>query len=88
MAVIFGFIIYAKQIKESNSTIYEQKTRQNKTFLLRKLIHLRYKDGQSMSDHMNDFQEIINQLSNLEILLLDELRLVCFLVLYQIAGKH
>lgn len=40
---------------------------QNKAFFIvkRRLVHLRYKDGCSMSEHMNDFQDIVNRLSNL-----------------------
>jgi hypothetical protein len=35
----------------------------NKMSLIKKLMHLRYKEGTPIADHGNEFQSIINQLS-------------------------
>lgn len=53
--------------------LYEGKNIQNEVFMVERLVHLRYKDKSSMAKLMNDFQDIMNQLSNLEVLLTNEL---------------
>ena len=43
--------------------MFEQKTARNKIFLLKKLVNMKLKEGTLMTDHLNDFQSIVNQLA-------------------------
>ena len=43
--------------------LYARKTGNNKMFLIKQLLGLKYTDGTSMTDHLNNFQGIMNQLS-------------------------
>ncbi|KAI5348296.1 hypothetical protein L3X38_001183 [Prunus dulcis] len=36
--------------------MYERKTAQNKASVIRRLVNLKYKDGRSVTEHLNDFQ--------------------------------
>lgn len=45
------------KLKES----YERKNGQNKTFLIKKLINVKYKDDDSMTKHMSVFHNNVNQ---------------------------
>jgi len=40
--------------------LYARKTRNNKMFLINQLLALKYIDGTSMTDHLNNFQGIMN----------------------------
>ena len=53
--------------------LYERKNVQNKAFLIRKLVNMKYVEGKSMPEHLSIFQETVNQLTNNEITLNDEL---------------
>jgi hypothetical protein len=48
-------------------------------FLIKKLMHLRYKEGTLIADHVNEFQGIINQLSSMGIIFEDEVRALLLL---------
>jgi len=54
--------------------LYERKTPQNKALLVKRLVNLRYKEGSNMAEHLSEFQDVVNQLTNLEIDLGDELQ--------------
>ena len=47
--------------------LYARKTRNNKMFLIKQLLALKYTDGTSMTDHLNNFQGIMNHLSTMGI---------------------
>ena len=47
--------------------LYARKTSNNKLFLIKKMISLKYQDGTPMTDHLNTFQGIINQLARMNI---------------------
>lgn len=47
--------------------LYARKTGNNKMFLIKQLLALKYTDGTSMTDHLNNFQGIMNQLSSMGI---------------------
>jgi len=53
--------------------LFECKNSLNKTFLIRKLINLKYKDDSSIAEHLNNFQDMVNKLTTIEIVLDDEL---------------
>ena len=57
---------------ETLETLYASKTGNNKMFLLKQAMNLRYKDGSSISDHLNDFQGCFDQLSSMDIKFDDE----------------
>lgn len=58
--------------------LYE-KNAQNKAFLFRKLMCLRYTDGTPVFDHLNVFQGILNQLATLGMKLDDEIHALCLI---------
>ena len=54
--------------------LYETKNANNKVFLMKRLVNLKYVDGNPVADHLNDFQNISNQLASMNINLEDELQ--------------
>ena len=52
--------------------LYASKTGNNKLFYLTKMVQMRYKEGTSVADHLNDVQGIIDQLSGMNLKLEDE----------------
>ena len=44
-------------------SLYARKTGNNKMFLIKQMLSLKYHDGSPMTDHLNNFQGIMNQLS-------------------------
>ena len=57
----------------------QKKTTQNKTFAIRKLVNLKYKEGRSVAEHLNDFQDLVNQLTLIKIMLDDEIQALLLL---------
>ena len=53
---------------------YERTTAHNKASLIQRLVNLKLKGGKSVSQHLNDFQDIINKLTTMKIVLDDELQ--------------
>jgi len=62
----------AKSLWKKIETLYASSTKNNKLYLLNSLMNLRYKEGISISDHLNDFQGLRNQLSQMGIKFDDE----------------
>jgi hypothetical protein len=54
--------------------MYQRKTAQNKTFAIRKLVNLKYREGRSVAEHLSDFQDLVNQLVSMKLVLDDELQ--------------
>lgn len=54
--------------------LYERKTAHNKASLIKRLVNLKLKSGKSVSEHLSDFQDIINKLTTMKIILDDELQ--------------
>ena len=71
--------IDANKMWEKLKELYERKNVQNKAFLIRKLVNMKYKDGDSMAEHMSIFQNTVNQLTTAEIKLDDELQALLLL---------
>ena len=79
--------VYQHVANETNASViwnilwelYEKKNAQNKAFLFRKLMYLRYTDGTPVSDHLNVFQGILNQLATLDMKLDDEIYALCLI---------
>lgn len=54
--------------------LYERKTAHNKASLIKRLVNLKLKGGKSVSEHLSDFQDIINKLTTMKIIFGDELQ--------------
>ena len=59
--------------------IYEQPTAQNKANLMKRLVNLKYKEGRSITKHVSEFQDLVDQLTTMKIILDDELQALLFL---------
>jgi len=59
--------------------MYQRKTTQNKNFAIRKLVSLKHREGRSVVKHLNDFQDLVNQLVAMKLLLDDELQALLLL---------
>ena len=66
--------INARALWTKLEELYARKTGNNKLFLMKQLLTLRYKDGSPLLDHMNTFQGIINQLVGMGINFDDEVQ--------------
>ena len=53
--------------------LFARKTGNNKMYMIKKLIELRYEEGTPMTDHLNAFQGLINKLSDMGIKFEDEI---------------
>ncbi|KAA8547298.1 hypothetical protein F0562_003838 [Nyssa sinensis] len=58
---------------------HEQKTATNKDFLIRKLVNMKFKEGSSIADHLNEFQSVVNQLVTMKMVIEDELQALLLL---------
>ncbi|KAF3633760.1 Cytochrome 98A2 [Capsicum annuum] len=56
---------HARSLWDKLETFYASKTGNNKLFLLKQLMNIRYKEGSPISDHINDFQGVLDQLSGM-----------------------
>ncbi|KAJ9560716.1 hypothetical protein OSB04_005876 [Centaurea solstitialis] len=65
---------HARTLWNKLEQLYARKTGNNKLFLIKKLIQLKYHDGTPITDHLNTFQGIINQLSGMGIKFEDEIQ--------------
>lgn len=59
--------------------LYERKTADNKIFLIRRLVNLKFKDGGSVAEHINEVNNIANQLSSMKMILDDKLQALLLL---------
>jgi gag-polypeptide of LTR copia-type/Zinc knuckle len=64
---------------EKLESLYERKTVQNKAFYIRKLVNIKYQKGSSVSDHLSQFQDCVNLLSTMKIVLNEELYVLILL---------
>jgi hypothetical protein len=60
-------------------SLYERKTAQNKAFAIRKLAHLKLKEGRSFAEHLRKFQDLVNQLTRMNLVVDDELQALLLL---------
>ena len=63
----------AKTLWDKLEKLYASKTGNNKLFLLKQLMQLRYKEDIPISDHVNEFQGLLDQLSNVGVKFDDEI---------------
>jgi len=57
----------------------QKKTPRNKASLVRRLMKLDYKDGQSMMEHLNSFKGLFKQLTKIDVKIEDELQTLLLL---------
>ncbi|KAM2547237.1 hypothetical protein TB1_018567 [Malus domestica] len=60
-------------------SLFEKKNPTKKAFLIKELIKVKYKDGLSVAEHLNNFQNIINQLATMNMTIEDELQALLLL---------
>ena len=60
-------------------SLYERKTAQNKAFAIRKLAHLKLKEGRFVVEHLSEFQDLVNQLNRMNLVVDDELQALLLL---------
>ena len=70
---------HARTLWNKLEELYARKTGNNKMFLIKQLMALRYQDGTPLTDHLNTFQGIINQLAGMGIKFDDEIQGLCLL---------
>lgn len=63
---------HARSLWEKIESLYASKSGNNKLYLLNSLMNLRYKEGTSILDHLNEFQGLLDQLSGMGIKFDDE----------------
>ncbi|VFQ73301.1 unnamed protein product [Cuscuta campestris] len=64
---------HARSLWDKLESLYASKTGNNKLYLLRQAMNLRFKEGSSISDHLNEFQGCFDQLSNMGVKFEDEI---------------
>lgn len=69
----------AQTLWKNIEKMYQRKTAQNKTFAIRKLVNLKYREGKSVVEHLSDFQDLVNQLVAMKLVLEDELQALLLL---------
>lgn len=65
---------HARTLWNKLESLYARKISNNKMYLIKQFMSLKYKNGQSMSDHLNEFQGVIDQLSAMNVKFEDELQ--------------
>lgn len=63
----------ARSLWKKLEQLYARKTGNNKMYMIKKLIELRYQEGTPMTDHLNVFQGLLNKLSDMGIKFDDEI---------------
>ena len=64
---------HARTLWDKLENLYASKSGNNKLFLLKKMMMLRYKDGTSIADHVSEFQSSLTQLLGMGVILDDEI---------------
>lgn len=62
----------AYKLWEKLESMYQAKTARNKTLLMRRLVNHKLRSGTSITEHMSQFQDLVNQLGAAEWCLKDE----------------
>lgn len=69
----------AKDLWQKLKNIYKRKIAQNKVIYIRKLVHMKYQEGSSVSEHLSKFQDCVNRLTTMKMVLDEELRVLILL---------
>ncbi|RDX60172.1 hypothetical protein CR513_61713, partial [Mucuna pruriens] len=65
--------IHVRTLWEKIESLYASKYENNKLFLLNSIVSLKFMEDTSLSNHLNEFQGIINQMSGMSIKFEDEI---------------
>ncbi|KAJ0090897.1 hypothetical protein Patl1_13561 [Pistacia atlantica] len=65
---------YARTLWYKLETLYASKIGDNKLFLLKQAMNLRYKEESSILDHLNEFQGCFDQLSSMSVMFDEDIR--------------
>ncbi|RDX87770.1 hypothetical protein CR513_30721, partial [Mucuna pruriens] len=68
--------IHIRTLWEKIESLYASKCGNNKLFLLNSIVSLKFKEDTSVLDHLNEFQGIIDQMSEMDIKFEDEIFVV------------
>jgi hypothetical protein len=60
-------------------SLYERKTTQNRAFVIRRFVNLKYKDGHNVTKRLSNFQGLLNELSTTKLALNDEVQALLML---------
>ncbi|KAL6136970.1 hypothetical protein ACLB2K_062265 [Fragaria x ananassa] len=60
-------------------SLFEKKTAAKKAFLVKKLVNMKYREGVRVTEHLNNFQSTINQLTTMGMTIDDELQALLLL---------
>ena len=60
-------------------SLFEQKTASKKAFLIKKLVNMKYREGVKVTEHLNNFQSVINQLATMNMKIEDEMQALLLL---------
>lgn len=66
-------------VYERNLSLYEWKMTQNKIIIIKKLKNMKYKEGSLVTKHLRIFQDIVNQLTAIKMMINDELHVLLML---------
>ena len=64
----------AEVLWEKLRSFYERKIAQNKAFIARKLVNLKLKEGKSIAEHLSQFQDLVNNMVTMKLVIDDELQ--------------
>jgi len=64
---------HARTLWEKIESLYASKSGNNKLYLLSSIVSLKYTEGTSISDHLNEFQGLLDQMSGMGIKFDDEI---------------
>ena len=59
--------------------LYDRKASQNKAFVARKLVNLKLKAGRFVAEHLSEFQDLVNQMVTMKLIIDDELQVLLLL---------
>ena len=83
--VDMSVIHHVAQVKESYKLwtileeLFEQKSALKKASLIRRLVNLKYREGNSVSEHLNNYQQILNELVTVKLTIEDEVQALILL---------
>lgn len=60
--------------------LYERKTVHNKAYIIQKLVNLKYRDTLSVFEHLGNFKGLVNQITNMKMVLNNELQVLLLLI--------
>ncbi|KAL6187874.1 hypothetical protein ACLB2K_039269 [Fragaria x ananassa] len=66
----------AHKLWKKLESLFEKKMAAKKTFLIKELVNMKYSDGVRVTEHLNNFQSTINQLTTMGITINDELQVL------------